>query len=156
MGIQEKYVELLKSVNNVKEAARYQGFAKLGDEIINMAYSLAYSIHIKQPTGEKINGLVLSEALKKAGMREMAKNRAKTHDIADTAEALIAYCYLQQKITIDEMTEKILEGFQLGMGIPRTVQEKRDLDVLGLTTLLIYLKEKYLGKLIDEITKEEV
>ncbi len=82
-------------------------------------------------------------------MRDLAKNRAKTHDIADTAEALIAYCYLQKKITIDEMTEKILEGFQLGMGIPKTVQDKRDLDVLGLTSLLVYLKEKYLGQLIE-------
>lgn len=154
MGIQEKYTELLNCVKNVKEAARYQGFAKLGDEIINMAYSLAYSIYIKKPTGEKINGLVLSEALKKTGMRDLAKNRAKTHDIADTAEALIAYCYLQKKITIDEMTEKILEGFQLGMGIPKTVQDKRDLDVLGLTSLLVYLKEKYLGQLIEELNKE--
>jgi hypothetical protein len=154
MPIQEKYAELLKRVKNVKEAARYQGFAKLGDEIINMAYSLAYSIFVKQATGEKINGVVLSEALKKANLRELAKNRAKTHDIADTAEALIAYCYLQQKITIDEMTEKILEGFQLGMGIPKTVQEKRDIDILGLSALLIYLNEKYLKSLIEEMEKD--
>jgi hypothetical protein len=154
MPIQEKYADLLKSVKNVKEAARYQGFAKLGDEIINMSYSLAYSIYVKEATGEKINGVVLSEALKKANLRELAKNRAKTHDIADTAEALIAYCYLQQKITIDEMTEKILEGFQLGMGIPKTVQDKRDLDILGLSALLIYLNEKYLKKLVEEMEKE--
>jgi hypothetical protein len=154
MTIQEKYAELLKKVKNVKEAARYQGFAKLGDEIINMAYSLAYSVYIKEATGEKINGIVLSEALKKANLRELAKNRAKTHDIADTAEALIAYCFLQQKITIDEMTEKILEGFQLGLGIPKTVQEKRDIDILGLSALLIYLNEKYLKKLVEEMEKE--
>ncbi|MHA1821113.1 MAG: ribonuclease III family protein [Promethearchaeota archaeon] len=105
---------LIKDIKSAKEAARNKGLAKLGDEIINMCFSLARSLHTMECTGEKVSAYVLTEAMKLTGLRKLAKPRAKSHDIADSAEALIAYVYLGGKINLEEITELIYEGFDRG------------------------------------------
>ena len=46
---------LIKDIKSAKEAARNKGLAKLGDEIINMCFSLARSLHTMECTGEKVS-----------------------------------------------------------------------------------------------------
>ena len=38
-------------------------------------------------------------------MRNFAKNRADAHDIADTAEALVAYVWINKKMTLQEIID---------------------------------------------------
>ncbi|MHA1729983.1 MAG: ribonuclease III family protein [Promethearchaeota archaeon] len=137
-----KYSTLIAEIGNLEQAAKNKGLAKLGDEIINMCYSIAISLFEGRCTGIKISAKVLSEAMKQSGLRYLARKRAKAHDIADSAEAIIAYAFLNEKVTIKEITSKILNGLEKSKKETTTVNEKRNLKIEALNNLLIHLKEK--------------
>ncbi|MEJ2249543.1 MAG: ribonuclease III family protein, partial [Candidatus Lokiarchaeota archaeon] len=63
-------------------------------------------------TGEKVSKKVLSNALRDANMKDFAKNRADAHDMADTVEAIIAYLWLKNKITIDQIALFLYKHFE--------------------------------------------
>ena len=103
-----KFSKLLEGIDNIEIAAKNKGLAKLGDEIVNMGFSLGESLFTSKLTGEKVNATILHEAMKASGLRYLAKTRANAHSIADSAEAVIAYAFLQGKVTIDQLVQKIL------------------------------------------------
>ncbi|MGD0159563.1 MAG: ribonuclease III family protein [Candidatus Bathyarchaeia archaeon] len=76
--------------------------ASLGDSYVNFAYSLALSVKRKKPLGVKVKGSVLAEALRKAGLRDHLGSRMSRHALADAAEALIVYAWLNGCLTLDE------------------------------------------------------
>ncbi len=117
--------------------------AKLGDEIINMVYSLAESLFINKLTGEKINATVLAESMRLSELRHLAKSRANAHSIADSAEAVIAYAFLQEKMTISEMVDKVIVGFEKKPFPWENTQMKRDADTSAITELLSFVKSLY-------------
>ena len=92
-----------------------KGLAKIGDSIVNLTYSVAKSIFLTNNhpdnkiirTGQKVNKQILAEALKKANMKNFAKNRADAHDLADTVEAILAYAWINRIITIDKIIESL-------------------------------------------------
>ena len=85
-----------------------KGLAKIGDGIVNLTYSVAKSIYLTNQgknrttirTGLKVSRNILAEALKDANMKDFARSRANAHDMADTVEALVAYVWITDKITI--------------------------------------------------------
>jgi len=91
--------------------------ASLGDAFINLVYSLALSSKKGQPSGAKVKGNVLAEAIKKAGLRKHMPSRITRHMLADAAEALVVYSWLHHYITLEETmetlekTEDLVEGF---------------------------------------------
>ena len=107
----------LKTHNNLSEVLTDHKLASLGDAYINLAYSLALSNKRGKPTGAKVKGSILTEALKKTGLREHVPSRMTRHMLADAVEALIVYAWLHSYITLDECVatlEKasdITEGF---------------------------------------------
>jgi uncharacterized cupin superfamily protein len=102
-------------IDNIPETQKAigtdKGLAKIGDGIVNLAYSVAKSIYLtkKDPTkhitrtGDKVNKNILAKALKEADMKSFAKNRANSHDLANTVEAIIAYLWLKDKISIHKL-----------------------------------------------------
>jgi len=135
------YSPLLTEITDVKTAARHKGLAKLGDEIVNMCYSVAFSLFKGAPTGDKVSAIVLSEALKQNSMRDLARSRAEQHDIADAAEALIAYAYLLGKLNVDDMINAILAGLKNGVRNPINQKEKRETDIKGCSNLMKKIRE---------------
>jgi hypothetical protein len=101
--------------------------ASLGDAYINFAYSLALSSRKGRPVGVRVKGERLADALKKTGLREYAPSRMTRHTLADAAEALIVYAWLQGYLTLEETV------FTL---------EKADDLVKGLSKLLLTMAEK--------------
>jgi uncharacterized membrane protein YkoI len=104
-----------------KQIGTDKGLAKIGDGIVNFAYSVAKSIYLTQykndlhnpiREGEKVNKYVLSNALKNANMREYAKTRPDSHDLANTYESLIAYVWLNGKISLKEIIEFVAKQFK--------------------------------------------
>ncbi|MBD3351802.1 MAG: hypothetical protein GF364_09985 [Candidatus Lokiarchaeota archaeon] len=134
-------LDILNNILSVDTAAKNKGLAKLGDEIINMVFSVAYTYYTNKPTGIKVSATVLSTAMKEADLRQYAKNRAKSHDIADSAEAIIAYSYLKQLCTINEMINKVLDGLKKTDDSPTTVAKRRKISTNGILNLLLYLKD---------------
>ncbi|MFW9936312.1 MAG: ribonuclease III family protein [Candidatus Thorarchaeota archaeon] len=116
------YEFLLRDINkNLTEKAigTDKGLAKIGDGIVNLAYSVAKSTYLTRNnvnnrtirTGMKVGKNILAEALKEANMKSFAKNRADSHDLADTVESLIAYVWLSGKMSIKEITDFLANNF---------------------------------------------
>ena len=115
------YDSLLKDLKKdftQKKIGTDKGLAKIGDGVINLSYSLAKSIFLTQNsknhnivrTGVKVSKNILAEALKAAGMKGFAKNRADAHDMADTVEALVAFVYLDNSMSIVDITNHLLKN----------------------------------------------
>jgi len=101
----------LNRINSQKSIGTDKGLAKIGDGIVNLSYSVAKSIYLTinnknkkiLRTGLKVNRTILSIALKNANMKSFAKSRADAHDLADTVEAIIAYVWLSNKMTLPDI-----------------------------------------------------
>ena len=115
------YEFLIKDLNRNKSQkiiGTDKGLAKIGDAIVNLAYSVAKSNILTKNnqnnkpirTGKKVGRTILEAALKKAELKNFAKNRANAHDFADTVEALVAYVWLANKISIKEIIELLTEN----------------------------------------------
>lgn len=117
------YEYLIRDLNQVssrKIIGTDKGLAKIGDGVVNLAYSVAKSIfltrHSKNKkivrTGLKVNRTILFNALKNANMKDFAKSRGDAHDLADTVEAIIAYIWLSKKMTLAEIINFLENNFE--------------------------------------------
>lgn len=138
------YKFLISDLNTQKSIGTDKGLAKIGDGIVNLAYSIAKSIYLTESssnvlrTGLKVNKTILSNALKNAGMKNYAKNRADAHDLANTVEAIIAYVFLNNKITLNEIIDFLQEN--LSGNIQNRTQEMKNAST-AFTNLLNYIKK---------------
>jgi hypothetical protein len=103
-----------------------KGLAKIGDGIVNLAYSTAKSLYLTKKnkdkqirTGTQVSQTILSKALKDTGLKVYAKTRADAHDLADTAEALIAYVWLGNKMTLTQIIDLLSENLSGDLSIRR-------------------------------------
>ena len=113
-----KAFSFIETHKSIAEVLTNHGLASLGDTYVNFAYSLALSNRKGKPSGEKVKGSILAEALKKAGLREYMPSRTTRHMLADAAEALIVYAWLHSCITLEDCvatlvkTKDPVEGFR--------------------------------------------
>ena len=110
------YEFLIKDLNlnkSQKIIGTDKGLAKIGDGIVNLAYSVAKSIFLTKNTqgrkiyriGKKVSKNILATALKSANMKNFAKSRGTAHDFADTVESIIAYVWLNNNMTLEEIID---------------------------------------------------
>ena len=143
------YDFLLKDINSAltcKSIGTDKGLAKIGDGIVNLTYSLAKSIYLTKDnkyhrsilTGLKVSKKILSEALKKADMKKFSKSRADAHDLADTVEALIAYVWFCDKMTIEDIVNFLSDSLS---GDLNNRSEEIQNATKAFTKLLIHIKE---------------
>ena len=148
------YEDLVRDLNQIgsrKIIGTDKGLAKIGDGVVNLAYSVAKSIFLTNNstnkkivrTGLKVNRTILSNALKNANMKEFAKNRGDAHDLADTVEAIIAYVWLSNKMTLSDIIDILKNNFE---GDLRIKSQELKSATQAFTKLLIhvikYLPEK--------------
>ena len=117
--VYEFLISDLNKINSQKNIGTDKGLAKIGDGIVNLAYSVAKSIYLTRNnsnkeavrTGLKVSKKILSNALKNANMKNFAKNRADAHDLANTVEAIVAYVWLSNKMSLKEIIDFLTENF---------------------------------------------
>jgi hypothetical protein len=119
--------KFMKPYLNLTEVLTDHKLAALGDAYINFAYSLALSAKRAHPSGDKVKGTILAEALRKAELRKHMPSRMTSHKLADAAEALIVYGWLENQITLEETVSTI---------------EKTDDSTEGFTRLLKTIKSR--------------
>ncbi len=137
--------DLLK-FKSAKKIGTDKGLAKIGDAVVNLAYSVAKSMYLTKinsnhqviRTGEKVNRKILSNALKNAKMKEIARSRADAHDLADSVESLIAYVWLNDKMTLTEIIDILTNN--LAGNIYERAQEIQA-ATNAFTTLLNHVKK---------------
>ncbi|MEM2971622.1 MAG: ribonuclease III family protein [Candidatus Bathyarchaeia archaeon] len=123
----EKTFSFIKTCKNLQEVLMNHELASLGDAYINFVYSLALSNRKGKPSGVKVKGKALAEALRKAGLREYLPSRMSSHMLADASEALMVYAWLCNYITLEESV--------------KTLEKNEDL-VEALTQLLTTIKSR--------------
>ncbi len=115
-----------KTRKDLGEVLTDHKLASLGDAYINFVYSLALSERKGDPSGAKVKGRVLSEAIKKAGLREYMPSRITRHMLADAAEALIVYAWLHNYTTLEESVEMLEKAKDLAEGLSRLLVTIKD------------------------------
>ena len=108
-----------------KKIGTDKGLAKIGDGVVNLAYSVAKSIFLTKTnpnnviyrTGKKVSKKILDTALKNADMKHFARSRADAHDLADTVESLIAYIWLNNKMTLRDIIDFLTENLSGNLNI---------------------------------------
>lgn len=105
-----KPFSFIKTRGTITEVLTDHKLASLGDSYINFVYSLALSEKRGKPSGAKVKGSVLAEALRKARLRQYMPSRIARHALADAAEALIVYAWLHHYITFEESVEILEEA----------------------------------------------
>lgn len=116
----------LKTHRNLTEVLTDHKLASLGDAFINLVYSLALSNKKEEPSGAKVKGNVLAEAIKKAGLRKHMPSRITRHMLADAAEALVVYAWLHRYITLEESAETLEKTEDLVEGLSQLLRTTSD------------------------------
>jgi hypothetical protein len=140
----KKLQELCPSVSTLKEIGTHKGLAKLGDTITNTIYSLAKSIVTHRLDQRKVNKKILSNALKQAEMKVFTKNRANSHDMANTVESFIGYMYVEEKWSIEQLAAQLippLSNYDI-----LNYKEEIQAGIAAFTILLQNIKEELLPK----------
>ncbi len=109
MAAKIKASQILKRYKSLHEVLLDKDLAGLGDMYVNFVHSLALSQKLQKPTGAKVNNRILSEAVKKSGLRKMLPRRMDRHAQGNAAEALIVYAWLQEIMSFEDCL-KILRG----------------------------------------------
>ncbi|MBS7632847.1 hypothetical protein KEJ15_04395 [Candidatus Bathyarchaeota archaeon] len=105
--------------HSLAEVLADRGLASLGDSFVNFVCSIALSNKMGKPIGTKVKGKVLAEALKKAELRGHAPSRRTRHMLADAAEALMAYAWLNGYVEFGECVSTLEKAETLVEGLGR-------------------------------------
>lgn len=142
----EFLIKDLKQNVSQKNIGTDKGLAKIGDAIVNLAYSVAKSAFLTKNnpnnnivrTGKKVGRNILGIALKNANMKNYAKSRANLHDLADTVESLVAYVWFINKMSLKEIIDYLTENLS-GDLVTRAEEIKNATNAF--TNLLNYMKK---------------
>lgn len=123
-----------------------KGLAQIGDGIVNLTYSMAKSMFLTKNnennqifrTGVKVSKKILANALKNADMKDFAKTRADSHDLADTTEALVAYVWLNNHLSLHEIIDLLSSNLSGDLSIRN---EEIKIATEAFTKLLTHIKK---------------
>jgi hypothetical protein len=73
----------------------------VGDSFVNLIYSIAVSNAAGKPVCKRASNYILSEAVYRSGLRELAGPRVDRHKLADYAECQIFNAWLKGGVTIE-------------------------------------------------------
>lgn len=117
MKRRNKMFLFIKTYRDITEVLTDHKLASLGDAHVNFVYALALSNRRRVPSGAKVKGSILAEAVKRATLREFLPAKMSSHLLADAAEALIVYAWLNNVVTLNEAVSILMfndpvEGFK--------------------------------------------
>jgi hypothetical protein len=106
----EKFLSFLPRRTSLEPILADHKLASLGDAYVNFIYSIALSKRKSEATGTKVDSKILSQALKKAKLRGFLPKRIDRHALADAAEALIVYAWIQSCVSMEEGITTLLSS----------------------------------------------
>jgi hypothetical protein len=113
----------LRTYNTLSEILTDRKLASLGDAYVNFVYSLALSERKGKPTGDKVRGAMLAQALRKAGLRILLPSRADRHALSDAAEALLVCAWLCKLLTLEESVQTPVSTTGLEDGLTQLLRK---------------------------------
>ncbi|NJE07541.1 hypothetical protein E3E31_03210 [Thermococcus sp. M39] len=116
-----------------------KNLSKFGDSLVNFIFSLALSEYLGYPAAGRVPNSSLALALDRAKLSHLIPPRTDKHGKGDIAEAIIAYAWLEKKISIEEAAEIIKKNLT-----PDVVHFAKRKEIIGLAfgELLKVIKER--------------
>lgn len=103
---------------------RNKGLAKLGDNLVNLCYSLAKSQVLGEATGEKVKDRVLANAIRSTSVYSKYGRRTDSGVAADAYEAIMAYLWLTGKMSIEEMVTSLGNNIEITLETSRKREDE--------------------------------
>jgi hypothetical protein len=100
------------SYHDLKEILADKALSKFGDALVNFTYSLAKSIVLQMPTGEKVPDKTLGSALRATPLRQQVPSHAKIGTLGDAVEAFLAYMWLTDRLPLHHIIEILVENLK--------------------------------------------
>jgi len=97
----------------VEEIMNDKGLAKVGDGIVNLCYSLAKSKVLGHATGDKVRDSVLARAIRATEIYRHISRRTDAGKAADAYEAIVAYLWMKNEITIQGFVDNLVQTLAL-------------------------------------------
>lgn len=110
---------------NVESIMHDKGLAKVGDGLVNFCYSLAKSLVLGEATGEKVRDSVLARAIRATTVYRHMNRRTDTGKAGDAYEAIMAYLWMTEKISISGMVDSLSKSLE----ITSTTSRKREGEI---------------------------
>ncbi len=114
---------------NVEAIMHDKGLAKVGDGLVNFCYSLAKSLALGYLTGEKVRDSVLARAIRATSVYRHMNRRTDAGKAGDAYEAIMAYLWMTEKITISDMVDSLSESLE----IDNTTSRKKEGEIAALS-----------------------
>jgi hypothetical protein len=99
--------ELFVRHTSIEQIMNDKGLAKVGDNLVNLCYSLAKTLVLGYATGEKVRDSVLARAIRETSVYQHMNRRSDIGKAADAYEAIMAYLWMTGKITIPDMVDSL-------------------------------------------------
>ncbi|MFW9805750.1 MAG: ribonuclease III family protein [Candidatus Thorarchaeota archaeon] len=97
----------------IEEIVNDKGLAKVGDGIVNLCYSLAKSRVLGYATGAKVRDSVLARAIRATEVYRHISRRTDIGKAADAYEAIIAYLWMKDRISVQSMVDVLTQNLNL-------------------------------------------
>lgn len=112
---------------------------KLGDPLANFIFSVALSKASKRPRGGKVSNRVLSEALKRSGLKGRVSSRSDRGDMGDYVEGLIFKSWSEGVLSIDEAVSVLKKK----MGPDSRGKELKEESIEGFKELILLIDKRW-------------
>ncbi len=99
--------------NTLTDPLQDRGLSSLGDTYLNFIYSLAASLRNKSLSSLRISNKALAEAMKQSGFRSLLPHRLSTHDIGNSAEAMVVYAIVNELASTGEIFQALMNSENL-------------------------------------------
>lgn len=84
-----------------------KGLAQIGDNLINLCYSLAKSVALEKAGGEKVRDSVLARAIRSTEVYNLIGRRTDVGGAGDAYEAIFAWLWMTNRITVRKIVEHL-------------------------------------------------
>ncbi len=115
--------EGLTGHSSLHEIMSDSGLAKIGDNILNLCYSLAKSLVTGTATGDRVKDAVLARSIRSSDLYHEIGRRTDTGRAGDAYEAVTAYLWLTGMISIETITETLAQHLSFKRGMNRKMEE---------------------------------
>ena len=116
-----------------------KNLSKLGDSLANFLFSLALSEYMGKPSGGRVPNASLTVAMDRAKLQKYIPPRTDKHGKGDIAEAIIAYAWLENALSMAEAVEILKLNFTDDVVHPT---RKKEATGIAFGELLKVIKER--------------
>ncbi len=110
--------------NSLHEIMCDSGLAQIGDNVLNLCYSLAKSLVTGIATGDRVKDTVLARSIRASELYSEIGRRTDAGRAGDAYEAIAAYLWLSGRITIETITETLVQHLDIKKRMNRKMEDE--------------------------------